>query len=218
MLNTRTDGHAENADIMKRNNLLIFASGVSTILFLFIILNMFLKIMSDDLPFVILKIIIIQSFFFFNGLLFSNVKMTDIIPPLKLLTLIRVVGTYILTMIIIMTFFVILILIGVKPDTYSVINRIKSLGPIIAVFALITAPVAEEIFFRGALLPKIGLLPTSFLFSLSHIMYGSLYEMVAAFILGLSLGIVYKRWGINHSILLHTIVNTVSLIVIFFNY
>ena len=53
----------------------------------------------------------------------------------------------------------------------------------------------EELFFRGFLQPRFGILATSIVFSLAHLNYGSVSEVVVVFVLSLALGLAYKLTG-----------------------
>ena len=105
-----------------------------------------------------------------------------------------------------------LILLDVRPDTYLVYQKANMLGWWFIILGVLVAPVTEEIFFRGALVPRTGIILSAILFALSHVMYGSIYEVIAALIFGVLLGWVYKRWGIGNSIALHLLINTISII------
>lgn len=62
-----------------------------------------------------------------------------------------------------------------------------------AVFLLgLTAGVAEELIFRGAMLPRFGILLTSLLFAAVHTQYGITFATLEVFLIGLGLG--WLRW------------------------
>lgn len=75
----------------------------------------------------------------------------------------------------------------------------------LAIAGAVTLPVAfllalgsgmgEEIFFRGFLQPRLGLVTTSLVFSLAHLNYGSISEVVVVFVLSLALGVAYRATG-----------------------
>ncbi len=86
------------------------------------------------------------------------------------------------------------------------------------IFAVVVAPVNEEIFFRGLLVPRIGILPSAILFGILHASYNSTFgiEIIAAFIFGLLAGYVFKRTkSLYPSIVAHMLVNALALFVIF---
>jgi membrane protease YdiL (CAAX protease family) len=51
----------------------------------------------------------------------------------------------------------------------------------------------EEWFFRGFLVNRIGVYLSSLLFAIGHISYGSIVEVIGAFILGVVLGKYYLK-------------------------
>ncbi len=55
------------------------------------------------------------------------------------------------------------------------------------------AAVGEEVFFRGWLQPRIGLVPQAVLFSLAHLSYLNVLELVVTFLLGLAFGVAMRR-------------------------
>jgi len=78
----------------------------------------------------------------------------------------------------------------------------------------------EELMFRGVLLEKFGILISSFLFAIWHlyaynlIFYApetigveSLFSVGLAFIMGIILAVVTKKWGINGAIAIHACYN-----------
>lgn len=81
----------------------------------------------------------------------------------------------------------------------------------------LTSGIAEELFFRGAIQPLAGLVPTSLVFGLLHI--GPRREFLpwtfSAVLMGFALGGVYEATGvIEGPILAHTLINTINLRVI----
>jgi len=64
--------------------------------------------------------------------------------------------------------------------------------PLAFMMAALTA-LGEELFFRGFLQNRGGVLFTSVIFTLSHISYGSAYEIVAAFLFSLIMGYAVRR-------------------------
>ncbi len=57
------------------------------------------------------------------------------------------------------------------------------------------AAVSEEVFFRGFLLPRVGLVAQALLFSLLHLSYVNVLEIVLTLALGFALGILRRRTG-----------------------
>jgi membrane protease YdiL (CAAX protease family) len=85
-------------------------------------------------------------------------------------------------------------LVSLKDLESDLVPQIQSLlnWPLVFIIALVAA-VTEEIFFRGLLQPRLGLIATSILFALIHIGYGTVLQVVAPLVLGLLLGVLYQR-------------------------
>lgn len=67
---------------------------------------------------------------------------------------------------------------------------------VLGAFALaVVSSVSEEVFFRGFLQPRIGLLAQAVLFGLAHLSYVHVLEVVVTFSLGLAFGIALRRTG-----------------------
>ena len=92
-----------------------------------------------------------------------------------------------------------------------------SLDPTVVVLAFVViAPVAEELFFRGVVLtawereygPRVALIGSAALFAVAHI---SVLQAIPIFVLGLVLGVVYRRTrSLPASIALHAAFNAIS--------
>lgn len=66
------------------------------------------------------------------------------------------------------------------------------------------AGLGEELFFRGALQPIFGIVPTSIIFAISHVQYGLSPATLTIFLLSLILGIIRKRSNTTVAILVHS--------------
>lgn len=85
------------------------------------------------------------------------------------------------------------------------------------IFTFIMAPVNEEIFFRGFLVPRIGIIFSAIIFAVLHLSYISASEFAAAFFFGLIAGYVYKKTkSLYPSIIAHMIVNFITIISLFY--
>ena len=85
------------------------------------------------------------------------------------------------------------------------------------VFAILFAPISEELFFRGVLTKHFGVFASSALFGLAHFTYGSTAQVVATFVIGLLLAYIYKKTkSILPSILIHITYNAMSILLIKF--
>lgn len=76
----------------------------------------------------------------------------------------------------------------------------------------LTGAVAEEILFRGALLPRFGLLLSSLAFGLVHLTAGIWLHVVWAVAAGLVFGVVYQRAGLRGALLAHLTANALHLV------
>ncbi|MBN2477755.1 CPBP family intramembrane metalloprotease, partial [Candidatus Micrarchaeota archaeon] len=78
-------------------------------------------------------------------------------------------------------------------DSYKIEETVQGLPFELIVFAVIIAPITEEIFYRAFLTEKIGIWGSATVFGLSHIAYGSYVEVIGAFLIGLLLSFIYRK-------------------------
>jgi membrane protease YdiL (CAAX protease family) len=103
-----------------------------------------------------------------------------------------------------------LIGVGANPDVERLTEEL--LGPLtrspLGILTLgLSAALGEETLFRGALLPRFGLIATSLLFALVHSNYGITLSTVVVFLLGLLLGWVRIRHNTTTAMTLHAVYN-----------
>ena len=79
----------------------------------------------------------------------------------------------------------------------------------IAVIAL-SAGIAEETLFRGALQPRLGLLTVAVAFVAVHVQYGISFDTLVVFVLGIGLGLIRKYANTTTSIITHVGYNTLA--------
>jgi membrane protease YdiL (CAAX protease family) len=80
-------------------------------------------------------------------------------------------------------------------------------GPV-GVAAIALAPgIAEEVFFRGALQPRLGLIATSLLFASFHTQYGLSFDTLGVFVIALGLGSIRKFTNTTTSVITHAAYN-----------
>jgi membrane protease YdiL (CAAX protease family) len=70
--------------------------------------------------------------------------------------------------------------------------------------------ISEEMLFRGAVQPRLGLLLTTILFTCGHLHFGLTLATLQIFVIGLVLGLVRKRTNTTVCILIHAGYNTVE--------
>src|SRR5262249_6700295 len=89
----------------------------------------------------------------------------------------------------------------------------KSTGnvPLEIFLVSLMAGIGEEIFFRGFLMPVIGLIPSALLFALIHLQYGISSGFVIVICSGLLLGWLKQRYGTTFSIITHTVYDILAL-------
>jgi hypothetical protein len=78
----------------------------------------------------------------------------------------------------------------------------------------ISSSVGEELFFRGAMLPAIGLIPSSALFALMHVraQWRFLPWTIMSFIMGLAMGLMFMKTGdLGAPIVAHFTINLLNL-------
>jgi uncharacterized protein len=76
----------------------------------------------------------------------------------------------------------------------------------------LSAGISEELLFRGAVQPRLGLLPASVLFAVGHLQYSLTLATLQVFLIGLVLGLVRKRTNTTLCILIHASYNTVGVL------
>ena len=102
----------------------------------------------------------------------------------------------------------------IENDSGNVAEIIKGLPIFVPLLAIIIAPFTEELFFRALLVPKIGIIPSALVFSVSHLSYGSTAEIAGALVVGILFGIIYKySKSVVPCILVHFGYNLLSILV-----
>ena len=76
-------------------------------------------------------------------------------------------------------------------------------SPLSAIILALAAGIGEEILFRGALQPRLGIIAASLLFAVLHTQYAISLASLEIFILGLALGWLRKRAGVTGTIIAH---------------
>ncbi len=85
-------------------------------------------------------------------------------------------------------------LFGVQ-DLSVVGEKITSLSAIYIIYLFVIRVFLEEWFFRGFLVKRVGVIISSALFACGHILYGSVTEIIGAFVLGVVLARFYQKTG-----------------------
>lgn len=79
------------------------------------------------------------------------------------------------------------------PENERALEIARSVSILGAFGIAVGAAVSEEVFFRGFLQPRVGLLAQAVLFSIAHLSYVNVLQVVVTFALGLLFGILYAR-------------------------
>jgi membrane protease YdiL (CAAX protease family) len=97
----------------------------------------------------------------------------------------------------------------------SVVPMIAGLPVILRLLVSLSAGFFEELFFRGFLQPRIGILLSTVLFALGHLSYGQPFLLVGVTVLSLILGLIVKwRQNIWPAVVAHAVFDAVQLLVI----
>jgi membrane protease YdiL (CAAX protease family) len=99
--------------------------------------------------------------------------------------------------------------IVVTPATQKQVNDVSTAlfsrfnNPAAIVFLGLLAGIVEEILFRGALVPRLGIVVTALLFAALHTQYGITFASLEVFVLGVALGWLRTRAGTLPCIVTH---------------
>lgn len=94
-----------------------------------------------------------------------------------------------------------------EQSTRNLYSQLTS--PAAAIVASVASGVSEEVLFRGAIQPRLGLITTAVVFGIIHSQYGIAYALISIGAVGLVLGVY--RWKINTTaaIVVHTLYNLI---------
>jgi membrane protease YdiL (CAAX protease family) len=100
-------------------------------------------------------------------------------------------------------------------DEAKVADVANGLPLSVLAIAVLVAPISEELFFRGFLSTRIGIIPSALIFGLLHVAYGSVVEITGAFLIGIVFALTFqKSKSIIPVIVIHLVYNLISLSVI----
>jgi hypothetical protein len=101
----------------------------------------------------------------------------------------------------------------IDPAGYELVDRVTNelFGDLLSVGGALTlglsAGISEELLFRGAVQPRLGLVLATLLFTVGHLQYGLTIATFEVFVIGLVLGLVRRRANTTVSILIHAAYN-----------
>ena len=96
----------------------------------------------------------------------------------------------------------------------QLLKNVDSLAPAIAI--ALAAGIGEEIMFRGALQPRLGMVAAALIFAVLHAQYAISLATLEIFILGLFLGMLRRRAGTTAAIVAHSGYDMILLLIALF--
>jgi len=101
-------------------------------------------------------------------------------------------------------------------DSWRIVQLIREQSLSVLLLAVFFAPIAEELFFRGYLQKKTGVVLSSLLFAGLHYGYGSVSEIAGAFLASIILGYGMLKFNdLRACVLAHACYNALSIWVAF---
>jgi membrane protease YdiL (CAAX protease family) len=105
----------------------------------------------------------------------------------------------------------------VGPTSFEVWERVAehlygNLATVTGALVLgLSAGISEELLFRGAVQPRLGLVLATFMFALAHLQYGLTIATLEVFLIGLALGLMRNWSNTTICVLIHAGYNTVGM-------
>lgn len=187
----------ESADTSRRNSIKMKAKTVFLAIFslsiLVFLVSWYFRFLFGYVGAMHLAMLSLALFYLFNRDLKSFFKEVGLPGNIKTNIIYTVGGLVALILVLIPMSFV-LSFIGMN-DQHKVVEVANTLPLSVLAIAVLLAPISEEFFFRGFLSSRFGVLISSVIFGLFHFAYGSIVEVVGAFLVGIVFAVVYKRSG-----------------------
>lgn len=79
--------------------------------------------------------------------------------------------------------------------------------PFVAVVLALSSGIGEEVLFRGAIQPRLGIVLTALLFTFLHAQYGFTWILLGLFLIGMIFGWLAKNYGTMAAIIAHVVYN-----------
>lgn len=80
-------------------------------------------------------------------------------------------------------------------------------NPFVAIVLALASGIGEEVLFRGALQPRLGMVLTALLFTFLHAQYGFTWILLGLFLIGMIFGWLAKRYGTMAAVVAHVVYN-----------
>lgn len=104
-------------------------------------------------------------------------------------------------------------LLDIRSDTTNIYQKVLGFPFYLLVFAVLLAPISEELFFRAFLASRYGIIISSIVFAVAHVFYNSIFEIIGAFFIGLALSYYFvKKSNLIACIIAHLLYNLTSII------
>lgn len=84
--------------------------------------------------------------------------------------------------------------------------------PVVALLLALSSGIGEEVLFRGALQPRLGMFLTALLFTFLHAQYGFTWVLLGLFLIGLTFGWLAKYYGTMAAVIAHVVYNLIVVI------
>lgn len=80
-------------------------------------------------------------------------------------------------------------------------------NPAVAIILALSSGIGEEVLFRGALQPRLGMVLTALLFTFLHAQYGFTWILLGLFLIGMIFGWLAKNYGTMAAVVAHVVYN-----------
>ncbi len=207
-----------NVDITRRNNLLFYCScfilGLTILTSSLIVVLEMMGYPSVEIPLYVRVLTFPLMFITFPMVYYrgdaSKIKEQVIPTKVDLLKGVYVFLSIVLTFLILIP--LIVLGLGLPEDQEKVMDKISHIPLHLLLIIIVLGSVGEELTFRGILIKKIGYIPSTLLFGILHIGYGSIVEVLGATLIGAILGYYYIRWNrVQPLIIAHLVFNLLML-------
>ncbi len=99
---------------------------------------------------------------------------------------------------------------GIEESVRAVVSGVTN--PLVALLLALGSGIGEEVFFRGALQPRFGIVLTALVFPFLHAQYGFTWILLGLFLIGIIFGLLAKRYGTTSAIIAHALYNLIVVI------
>lgn len=99
---------------------------------------------------------------------------------------------------------------GIEESMQAMMSGVTN--PFVAIVLAISTGFGEEVFFRGAIQPRMGIVLTAVLFTFLHAQYGFTWILLGLFLVGLTFGWLAKRYGTMAAVVAHVLYNLAAVI------